>query len=37
MAIDPRIELLNSIADTVPPDYYRADGSERRFCAYVWV
>jgi hypothetical protein len=36
MAIDPRIELLNSIADTVPPDYYRADGSERRFCAYVW-
>jgi len=34
--IDPRIALLNSIADTVPPDYYRADGTERRFYAYAW-
>jgi hypothetical protein len=34
--IDPRIALLNSIADTVPPDYYRADGTELRFYAYAW-
>jgi hypothetical protein len=34
--IDPRIALLNSIADTVPLDYYRADGSELRFYVYAW-
>jgi len=34
--IDPRIALLNGIADTVPSDYYRADGTEPRFYVYAW-
>ena len=32
--MDPRIKLLNSLADTVPPEYYR--GEDLRFYAYAW-
>ena len=33
---DPRIELLNSLANAVPIDFYQDDGGERRYYVYAW-
>jgi hypothetical protein len=33
---DPRIKLLNSIANTVPVEFHRDDGGEGRYYVYAW-